>query len=103
MKLDVAALRATHNPQPSRGKVLSGLHVARDGAWFRLWDEHYTTGYLCSTQDPNALAELLRMEAEAPGAVRALITGEITFWEVTPPHPGQDTYRAAVTLDELLS
>lgn len=98
---DLIALRKSHRPQPTQGRVLAGFHVARKHDVYYIWDSRQTSGYLCATNSLPVLTELLSLEEQSQGAVRTLITGEISPWTNTglPPTPRQDTYESPATLD----
>lgn len=97
-------LRQTHSPQPTGGRVSPGLHIAKDGNLYRIWDSRQTSGYLCSAPLP-ILLELLYLEEQSQGAVRTLITGEPSPFNLNPPHPTQATFSgpAKINLEDLLS
>lgn len=85
-------LRQTHNPQPLRGRVAAGLHIATEGGTYYIYDSRQTAGYLCCTSNLSTLNELLKMEEQSKGSVRTLITGEASPWDISPPSPAQQTY-----------
>ena len=98
-KEDIEALRASHCPQPLKGRVAHGIHVALVKGVFYLYDDRQTVGYLCGTEKLSLLHELLAMEEQSPGSIRTLITGEPSPWDTSPPEPWQDTYTGSAKVD----
>lgn len=94
---EISDLRKSHSPQPSKGRVENGLHVARKNGRFLLWDSRQTAGYLCATSSLSVLEALLSMEEHSHGSVRELITGEKSLYDSSPSTPQQDTFRGEVT------
>ena len=91
----IDALRATRFPYPQ--VAYPNLYIGKREGVYVIYD--ITVGYLCTAPALTVLEELLEMEEQSQFSVRTLITGETPGMNVTPPRPGQKTFRGKAAFD----